>query len=130
MTPAQMIPGTVVFDPHAKVPANQSFFTIVEVHDPEIGPWVLEQVAGGTRRTIHLPVIDELEVPEPDGLFSELIGADIKLHMTFGSRITGRLERVEVTSFKLDGELEYVATGFVVDEELYPIDQVEALDVL
>ena len=124
--------GMVVFDTQIgrKVPKHMSYFYVRECHDPELGPWVLEQVASGARRTIHLMQVEGLRAPVEDGLYSELIGQELSLEMKFGSTVTGTLHHVELTEFEMRGNMEPVVVGFVLDAELHPIQQVAKVVVV
>lgn len=128
MHAAQMQIGLVVVDDEANAPPSRRYFSVVECHDEELGPWVLEQVVGNKRRTLKLPEIERLRLPDDESGFEWLIGSMVRMTLTFGTTVTGVLEEVEAHTLVLDGDAVDVVTGFLVEGELYPVNQIEVLD--
>ena len=129
MKAEELVVGCVVVDPSAPVPPNKAYFVVRYVTDPEIGPWILEQVAGRRARTIHLPAIERLTLAPSD----TLVGKHVRLHLRFsGSTVSGTFECVEYTEYFFDPEntMRQVPVSFTLDGEVYPIATIERLEVL
>ena len=129
MKAEELVVGCVVVDASAPVPPNKAYFVVRSVADPEIGPWVLEQVAGRRSRTIHLPAIEQLTLAPSD----TLVGKQVKFHLRFsGSSVSGTFECTEYTEYFFDPEnaARQVPVSFVLDGEVYPIATIERVEVL
>jgi hypothetical protein len=126
----EMTVGRIVFDPTAPVPANKAYFKVVEAYDEQLGPWVLEQLAGRKRRTVHLPKLDELEPHTADFGIHGLIGQKVRLHLRFGSQATGQFECVEYHELFLPALVERIPVSYLLDGEVYPVADVTRIEVL
>lgn len=122
--------GTIVFDPSAPVPPNKAYFRVVDVVDPQIGPWTLEQVAGRKRRTITLPKVHELEPHEADMGLDALIGKRVRFVLRFGSHATGTFECTEYLDLEVGDETLPMPHSFLLDGEVYPVVDVKRIEVL
>ena len=130
MKAEELTVGSVVFDASAPVPDNRKFFKVLSVRDPQIGPWVLEQIASGAHRTIQLPVLEQLRLTDEDDPIESLVGCRVRFQLKFGSQATGTFQCVEYTEFLLGDVPWKVPKAFILDGEEYPIGDIAQVEVL
>jgi hypothetical protein len=120
--------GRVVVDPEASGPACHAFFRVVSAKDPEIGPWTLERVYGGSRAVLNLLQVERLVAPQ--GPLAHFVGERVQVQLTYGGSLRGVLEVVRVHDIVLPEGTWHVAEELVIDGELCKTVNVESLEVL
>ena len=127
----QLSEGLIVRDTQM---SGRNHFRVIEAVDAEIGPWVLEKVAGGSTRRVDLVQAESFEpvtraISVADG-FEGLIGRKVKLHMKFGTHLTGVVEAVNYSEFVVAQTKHRVPFEFVLVGEVFPVAEVERVELV
>lgn len=133
MQAAELTPGTVVYDGGLdSVPHERRFFRVVKGMHPQVGPWVLEQVASKHQRTVVLGQIDRLEPVDAEPFvranFDGLVGKTVRLKTKWGSTLTGEVGAIEYFEFRVNEQVFRLPQRIVLGGDLFEIDQIEGIE--
>lgn len=135
MKPNRLVVGKVVKDPGAtRIPEENRYFQCVEVSDPDVGPWRMQNISSQEYVTFEYSRVERLiEVagePFVSANFEGLLGQKVRLWMRFGSKPTGVVQKVRHFRVAYGDEEFVIPVELIVSGMAFPLEQVERIERL